>query len=432
MARGGARGTLGVVGLTFYGVGMIVGAGVYSVIGAAAGKAGGGLWLGFVAGAVVAALTALSYAELATMFPRAGAEYVYARFAFPRTRAVPFAIGAVLVLAAAGTAATVSIAFAGYLSAFVPWPPVVVALAWVAVLSAVNLAGIRVASGANVALTLAEVAGLVAFVAVGVSAPSFGERLFEAEAAGTLAGAAILFFAYLGFEDVANLAEDARDPTRDMPRALFASVGVTAVLYVAVGLAAVALLPPERLAESPAPLATAARERSATVADGLGVVALFATTNTALIALVAGSRMARGMAKEGDLPRLFGATRGRHDTPWTAAILVGALAMALVPLGGLAAVASLSSFAALLAFLTVNVAVVVLRYRRPSERRPFRVPLAVGRFPVLPGVAFLAALVLVAHFDASTYAGGAVAVAAMLVFHAVRRAGDRASRARRA
>jgi amino acid transporter len=415
-----SKGTLGVLGLTFYGVGMIVGAGVYSVIGAAAGRAGTGVALGFAVGAVVAALTAMSYAELAAMFPRAGAEYVYAREAIPRPRVVAFALGIVLVLAAAGTAATVSLAFAGYLSAHVAWPPALVAGSLIVLLTAVNVAGIRLSTAVNVVLTLAEVAGLAAFVVVGLSAPRLGEGLLDVGLPQALAGAAVLFFAYLGFEDVANLAEEAREPRKDLPRALFLSVGITAVLYVAVGVAAVALMEPARLAESRAPLADAARGSAPAVADGLGVVALLATTNTALIALVAGSRMARGLARGGDLPEVVGTVRGRHGTPWVAALVLATLALSLLPMGGVSAVASLSSFAALLAFVVVNAAVVVLRFRKPRAERPFRVPLAIGRFPVLPALALASAALLLSHFDAATYLGGAIALGATLLAYGVR------------
>src|SRR5687768_10722634 len=123
--------SLGVAGLTFYGVGMIVGAGVYSVVGAGAGLAGEALWMSFAIGAAVAALTALSYAERAAMLPRAGAEYVYVRTALPGAGALSFVVGVVLTMAAAGTAATVSLAFGGYLEKLVAVPPWAAALALV-------------------------------------------------------------------------------------------------------------------------------------------------------------------------------------------------------------------------------------------------------------------------------------------------------------
>jgi amino acid transporter len=425
---GALKKTLGVTGLTFYGVGMIVGAGVYSVVGAAAGLAGRGMWLSFLVGAGVAFLTALSYAELATMYPRAGAEYVYVRAALPRLRLLPFLVGIVLTAAAAGTAATVSIAFAGYLAAWVPVPPLVVAVALVLLLTAVNVVGLQVSSGVNVVFTLLEVVGLVAFVALGATQPDFGQGLGEIEAGGLLSAAALLFFAYLGFEDVVNLAEEARAPARDVPRAILVSVATTTVLYVGVALAAVALAEPAALASSRAPLTDAAAEASPGVARALGIVALFATANTALIALVAGSRLAYGMVKNGDLPAFLGRVRRQGGAPWAAAIVLGAIAASLVPLGGVAAVASLSSFAALLAFVLVNASLVLLRFREPDRRRPFRVPGAVGRLPVLPVLGLASAGLLLLHFDRATYVGGAAAVGAALALYAARRLWRRRAR----
>jgi amino acid transporter len=409
--------TLGLWSLVFYGVGMIVGAGVYSVIGEAAGPSGDALWMAFLVGAVVAVLTGLSYAELGTLFPRAGAEYVYVREAFPRRRAFPFAIGIVLVAAASATAATVSLAFAGYLETFVSAPRLVAALAVVLVLTGVNLWGIRLSSRVNVVFTLLEVGGLVAFTVLGATSPSFGEALLAAPHPGVIQGATLLFFAYLGFEDIVNLAEEAKDPARDLPRAIFVALAVTGAIYVAVGLSAVALAEPTELAQSDSPLVLAARRVSPALAGALGGVALFATANTALIALVAGSRMLFGIAREGDLPAAAASVLPGRRTPWVAALCVAGLACALVPLGDVSAVASLSSFAALLAFVGVNLSLIVLRYRAPSAKRPFRVPVSVGRFPVLAGAALLLAGGLLAQFDAATWTAGGVGIGVALAAH---------------
>lgn len=421
------RRTLGIGGLTFYGVGMIVGAGVYSVVGAAAGIAGHGVWASFAVGALAAVLTALSYAELSTLHPRAGAEYAYVREAVPGSRALPFVLGVVLTLAAAGTAATVSLAFAGYLRAFLPVPAPLVALGLVAAATALNVIGLRLSSRVNMAFTLLEVGGLVAFAIVGATRPDFGSGLGDVSLGPALSGAALLFFAYLGFEDIVNLAEEAHEPAKDLPPAILASVAITAVLYVAVGLAAVALIEPARLASSSAPLSDAAEAASPVLARVLAVVALFATANTALIALVAGSRLLYGMGRDGALPVRLGAVRSNAGTPWIAALVLGGLAAALLPLGDVAAVAGLSSFAALLAFVAVHGALIVLRFRAPDRPRPFRVPLAVGRVPVLPVLGLASAGLLLVHFDLETYLGGGIALGASLLLHIVLR-GRRRSR----
>lgn len=414
------RPTLGVLGLTFYGVGMIVGAGVYSVIGAAAELAGNAVWLSFTLGATVALLTALSYAELSTMFPHAGAEYVYVKAAFPRAGPLPFLLGVVLTLAGAATAATVALAFAGYLSAWVAVPPILAALALIVALTGINLLGLQVGSKVNVAFTLLEVGGLVAFIALGAAQPEFGRGMLEIPPEGMMAGAALLFFAFLGFEDLVNLAEDAKNPVRDLPRAILVSVAVTTILYVGVGLAATSLLEPARLAASRAPLSSAAEVASPALAKTLGVVALFATANTALIALLSTSRLVFGMGRDGAAPKALAAVRKKHGSPWFALTLLAAVAGALVPLGEVKIVGRLASFAALLAFVAVNLCLIVLRYRQPARKRPFRVPLAIGRLPVLPALGLLSAGLLLFQFDAWSYVAGGGAIALALALYAAR------------
>jgi basic amino acid/polyamine antiporter, APA family len=388
------RRSLGVGSLTFYAVGMILGAGIYSVLGAAAGHAGEALWLAFALGALVAACTGLSYAELATMFPRAGAEYVYIREAMPRGRWPAIVVGLLLILSGASTATTVTLAFGGYLRELIPvWPPVVAAVL-LAGFTVMNIVGLRESSRLNIVFTLIEIAGLILVVAIAVVHADLLAPLAAPVSAGVLPAAALVFFAYLGFEEIANLAEESHDPSRNVPRALLISVAFTAVLYVLVALAAVALAPPEVLAGSDAPLSAALDRASPTAARVLGAIALFATANTGLIALVTVSRMTYGMARDGDLPRWLARTAPRRRTPWTAAIAMGAIAVAFLPVGGVAAIASLSSLAALLAFFAVNAAVVVLRLRKPRARRPFRIPGAIRGVPVTAVLGAIASILL--------------------------------------
>src|SRR5688572_2301413 len=294
--------TLGLGSLTLYGIGMILGAGIYSVLGVAAGQAGHGLWLAFVIGAVLALLTGLSYAELSTTYPKAGAEYEYVGRALPARREVASIVGLVMVFAGAGTAATVALAFAGYLGVLIDLPRWLAALALLALITGVNLVGARISSRVNAVLTLIEAGGLVLVVVLGAGDPDLGARAFDVAPASVLVGAAMVFFAYLGFENVVALAEESRQPQRDLPRAILIGIGVTAGLYVLVALAAVALLPPERLAAADAPLAAAAAVVHPAYATALGVVALFATANTGLIAVLTAGRVLFAMARDEQLP----------------------------------------------------------------------------------------------------------------------------------
>lgn len=426
--RGGLRRALGLPALTFYGVGMVIGAGVYSVLGAAAGRAGEGLWLAVALAAVAALLTGLSYAELASALPRAGAEYVYVGKAFPRRRWAPFAIAFTRVAAGAGTAATVSIAFAGYFEMFAGSPRWAAALGLLVACTALNVVGIRESTWANVACTSIEALGLLAVVWVGATSERFGEALATPPSAGVLSGAALIFFVYLGFEALASFAEETREPGRAMPRAILLSLALTTALYVLVALAAVALVPPERLAESRSPLAAAVEPTSSRLARVLGGIALFATANTVLVTLMTSSRMLFGTARDlGAMKPLTRVLPGRR-TPWVAALVLAAGAAALLPFGEVEVVAGFASFVSLVAFVAVNVALVVLRLREPDLERPFRVPVAVGRVPLAPVAGVAASLALATQFEPVVYAigAGALGLGVAVYFLAVRRRSARA------
>jgi amino acid transporter len=403
---------LGTGALAFYGVGLILGAGIYSILGEAAKVAGTALWQSFLLGSLAALATGLSYAELATMFPRAGAEVVYAREAWPRASWLSGVVGWTLVGASLAAAAAVALAFAGYASRFVGAHPWLLAAGLVAAAVAVNLLGVGKASSANVAFTLVEAAGLVAVVAVATRDPGFWRAFAAPPHPGVLAGAGLVFFAYLGFEDIANLAEEATDPARSLPRAILAAVAVSTLLYVAVAAAATTLLDPARLAASPAPLADAVRAASPRLAGALGGVALFATANTVLVVLTAASRMLYGMARDGIAPAALTADLGRRGTPGAAILVAGAGALAFLPLGGVALAGSVASLLALGAFAFVNAAVIRLRATRPGAARPFRVPLAVGPVPLPCVVGLVVVVILSAQFDRRSYAVAA-AVAAL-------------------
>jgi basic amino acid/polyamine antiporter, APA family len=401
---------LGPVQLVLYGVGVIVGAGVYSVIGSAAGIAHQNLWLSFLLGAAVALLTGFSYAEMATSFPGSGAEYQYLRQALPRFGVVPFAVGVVVLMGGAAAAATVAVAFGGYLRTLADIPVWLSASALLAACSLLNVWGLREASWANMLFTAIEVAGLFLVIAAGAFARRPAEALVAPMGDGILPAAATVFFVYLGFEKLANMTEEVRNPSRDIPRSIFFSLAITTTLYILVSLAVMNLASPAQLAGSDAPLAFAIENVWPGAGDILSGIAIFSTANTVLISLIAGSRLAFSMGRDGDIPVLFAALLPSRDTPWVAAIAIFAMSELLVPIGKVKVLAELSSLTALLAFLAVNVALIILRYRCPDHDRPFRVPFAMGRMPVIPVLAIASIGVLMVNFDWEIYleAGGAV------------------------
>jgi basic amino acid/polyamine antiporter, APA family len=403
---------LGLPGLTFYGVGIILGAGIYSVLGAAAGRAGDAVWLSFAGSGAVALLTALSYAELATTHPRASAEFTYLRRALPGWPGIALVTGLLVALSGAATAATVAIAFAGYLRSFVELPTALAAGGLLAAATALNIVGVRESGWVNAAFTLLEAGGLLLFAGLGATSDRFGDALAAAPSFDVVPAGALVFFSFLGFENIANLAEEAKQPARDLPRAIFLSLGVATALYVLVAIAAVALMPAAELAGTEAPLADAARRWSPKLAGALAGIALFATANTALVSILVASRVVFGIAREGELPKRLAAILPGRKTPWLATLVVAAVAAALIPFGKVGVVASVSSFASLLAFASVNVALIVLRYREPRQPRPFRVPGALGKFPVLPAFGALTTLAVATQLDATALLAGSIVLAA--------------------
>jgi basic amino acid/polyamine antiporter, APA family len=322
----------------------------------------------------------------------------------------------VILFGGAATAATVAIAFGGYLQLFLDMQPILAAALLLLFCTAVNVVGIREASWLNILFTLIEVAGLLIVIAAGLTSGNFLDPIALPSTSGILPAAAVIFFVYLGFEEVANLAEEVRDPARDIPRALFISLGITTLLYVLVALAATALASPADLAKSGAPLATALQSAWPRMTWTLSAIALFATANTVLITVIATSRMAFSMAREGDLPAVLGKLGRSRQTPWAAAILILMISALLLPLGDLKLLAELSSFAALIAFFAVNFSLIILRYRLPAHPRPFLAPWSIGRMPILPVVAIASIILLLVSFDRNILVASTFIILIALIF----------------
>ncbi|UCG45945.1 MAG: amino acid permease [Candidatus Bathyarchaeota archaeon] len=403
------RQKVGLFALTSWGVGIILGAGIYVLVGEAAGIAGNSVWLSFIVGAMVASLTGLSYAELSSVFPRDAAEYVYVRIACG-CEILSFAVGWMTVLTGIISASTVALGFAGYLEGLFGLPRVVGALLLIVGLSYVNFRGIKESTRMNILFTFIEAVGLMFLVAIGIG--SLGSvDLLEAPngITGILAASALIFFAYLGFEDIVNIAEETKTPEKTIPRALVLSILISTLLYVLVAVVSVSLVDWQILGISSAPLASAA---STVLGEGaftaMSLIALFATSNTVLIMLVVGSRMIYGMAKEGAFPKALSRVNRRKGTPWAAILITLAASVIFLFLGDLELIASLTSFGAFITFAFVNISLIYIRYRRADLERPFKVPLNIGRFPVTGFLGLLTCLFLLSQFNVIVITFGSV------------------------
>lgn len=343
-------------------------------MGVLAERVGGMLWAPLLAALVLALLTAGSYAELVTKYPRAGGAAVFAERAF-KNKLVSFLVGFCMLAAGVVSAAGLSIAFAGqYLQTFVEVPVVPVAIVFLAVLAALNARGIRESMGANFVMTAIEVSGLViVVVVVGFLLAGGGgdvSRVTQVPegtgvASAVLAGAIIAYYSFVGFETSANMIEEVKEPSKMYPRALFAALGAAGLVYVLVGLASSIALPPEKLSSSSGPLLAVVEASGVAIPSWLfSLIALIAVANGALLTMIMASRLTYGMAEQGLLPRALSRVLPGRQTPWVAILATTLVAMLLTLVGDLALLAETVVLLLLFVFLSANISVLVLRRDR--------------------------------------------------------------------
>src|SRR3989344_290132 len=375
--------TLGYWGATIDGVGVILGAGIYALIGVAAGVAGPALWISFVLAAIIAILTGLSYAELASIFKSDAGEYDYLRKAF--NRGLGLVVSFVLVLAIVVICATVAFAFGGYFHSLTGADVVLSAAGLLLLVCLVNFRGLSSSTTVTAVLTLCSVAGLL-FI-VGLSASRFGSAdLFYSPQGvfGIVRASALVFFAYVGFEAIIKLTEETKNPTKVIPRAIMSAIGITTVLYILVALSAVSVLGWQELSASSSPLADVARAVLGNWAFiFVGVIALVSTANTVMVEMVAGSRMVYGLAERKELPTFFLTNNNANRVPRYAIAVVFLASLLFLGVGNLELLASISNLFMFGTFVLVNFAVIALRYKMATKPR-FCVNCHVYGVPVLP------------------------------------------------
>ncbi len=337
-------------------LGTIIGAGIFVIIGAAAAVSGPAVFLSALVGAVVSLLTGLSSAELSRRFPRGGGAYVFAKEVF--SDFAGFVIGWVWLFSNTVVGATVSIGFAYYWKFFFPGMPTNFAAAFaVALATVLQLWGIRHSSSVNNVLVAFKVGVLLFFIgsAAFFFKPSNFVPLMPFGFSGILAGAATIFFAYSGFARVAVIADEIKDPARNVPRATILSIIISSVIYVLVAVAAVGLAGYEALAASNAPLATAIHVEHLGFGTLLVGIAALIATGTVLLASVLGvSRLAYTMAKDGELPSVLAKVDKRSRVPRNAVLASSLVMLALAFFADLPHIAYISSFSLLLYYAAIN------------------------------------------------------------------------------
>ncbi|MFC9343660.1 APC family permease [Streptomyces sp. NPDC057020] len=407
--------------LYFFILGDVLGAGVYVLVGQVAAASGGAVWVPLLVALVLALLTAASYAELVTKYPRAGGASHYATRAFGP--AVGFVAGFCMLAAGVVSVAALARGFAGdYLGAFLTLPVALVAVVFLVLLALVNARGIRESTRANVVATVVEVGGLLVVVVLGAWLLLRGEgdagRLVQlgtpetGAAAAVLSGSVLAFYSFVGFETSVNVAEETRDPRRSYPRALFAALATAGAVYVLVGVAASLTVPTGVLASSSGPLLEVVREAGGVPVRLFSAVALVAVANGALLTGIMASRLAYGMARDGLLPAALTRVLPGRRTPWAAIAATTVPALLLALTGSVATLASTLVLLLLVVFLIVNTAVLVLR-SDPGEPDHFRAP------AVLPVLGAASCVLLATQVEAEVWLRGSVVLAVAVVLAVV-------------
>lgn len=405
-------------------LGDVLGAGVYALMGELAGEAGGMTWVPILVALVMALLTAGSYAELVTKYPKAGGAAVFAQRAF-KSPVVAFLVGYCMLCAGIVSVAGLAVAFAGdYLATFVALPVPLVAAVFLALVAALNLRGIKESVRSNLVMTAIEVTGLVLVVVVAAVALAGGTgdigRVMEAPAVDApvlaLLGAALLaFYSFVGFETSANVAEEVKDVSRVYPRALFGALLAAGAVYLLVALGSSALLAPEELADSSGPLLDVVRASGVAVPDwAFSLVALVAIANGALLTSIMSSRLAYGMADQRLLPTVLSRLLPGRRTPWVAIVATTGLSILLAIIGSLQTLAETVVLFLLVVFVSTNAAALVLRKDR-VEHKHFHVP------AVVPVLGVISCIVLATQQSGPVWLLGGVLLAIGAVLYLVMR-----------
>ena len=360
--------------LALYGTGTILGAGIYALIGKVAGAAGQLAPLAFLVAAVLASFTAYSYSQLVARFPRSGgeAEYVYRGF---NRQWLSNLVGWLVALTGVVSASTLVDGFVGYFRMFLDAAPTVVASGLIVAVMAVAIVGIQQSAWVAVVITLVEVAGLLIVCAVGFGdllakdflLPEMTADLRVSAIAPVLAGAFLAFYAFIGFEDIVNLAEETRQPEKTIPRSIYISLAVATVLYLMVALVALASLPVDALNRSQAPLADmySSHGGDPRLISGIGLIAI---VNGVLAQIIMASRILYGMRHAFKPLRILSQVWAKTRTPVVATVFVSAIALLLTLLFPIETLASATSFIILIVFSLINLALIVTETREESPK----------------------------------------------------------------
>jgi APA family basic amino acid/polyamine antiporter len=414
----GLRRAVGVLDLTALGIGAIIGTGIFVIIGEAIGDAGPSIVLSFALAGVTCLFSALSYGELASSIPVSGSAYTYGYATMGEL--LGWIIGWDLILEYGVSVAAVAVGWGGYLQSLldslfgvslpdsISAPPGdggtfnLPAMFLVLAVTALLIYGIRESARTNTVMVIVKILILVFFILVGFA--SINGDNFSPWApngvSGTVDAAALIFFAYIGFDAVSTSGEEATNAQRDLPIAIIGSLLIATLLYILVAIVAVGLAPADELAGSDAPLSDAIKIGAGLdwAGDLLSFGALVAITSVTLTILYGQTRIFFAMSRDGLLPRAFSRLSVRR-TPWITTLMFGVLTAIMAALLPLSEIAKLVNIGTLFAFLIVNVGVIILRRTQPDLERGFRVPFV----PVFPLIGSALCIYLMSRLELVTW-----------------------------
>jgi APA family basic amino acid/polyamine antiporter len=387
--------SIGLFDATVFGVSIILGAGIYALIGSVIGISGNASWMAFVLAAIISVLTGLSYAELSTTTPKAGAEFFFTRKTF-KNPLFSFLVGWILIISSLFGVTTVAIGFANYFVGLIGLSyeittVIIIAIILILLLSIINFVGIWESAKINNILTVIEVSGIVLIIILGFSNIGNVSVDFLEFPVGTtniflalINTTVLIFFAFIGFESLVSISEETKRPTRTIPLAIIISIIITAILYILMAFAVVLSGVPN-LQDYPNALATIAEAfLGPTGSIIMTCIALFATANTVLFLLIAVSRQFYGMGSVKALPGRLAKIHYKTQTPYVAIIVSMLAAMGFSLLGDIEVVAKASVLTIIVVYFIINVGVIYLRKSQPDLPRPFKVRPSIKWLPIIP------------------------------------------------
>ena len=375
--------------ITFYGLGNILGAGIYVLIGKVAGEAGYFAPLAFILASVIAAISALTYAELSARYPVSAGVAVFIHEGF-NIKHLSMLVGVMITLAGIVSAAALAHGFAGYVQVFIDLPSWLIILLILSALGTLAIWGINESVAVASLFTLLEIAGLLVIIYVGADRiPDITDVLHQQQVSigvipwiSVFSASFLAFYAYIGFEDMVNVAEEVKDPQRNMPRAIILCVVLSSILYAAVTVVAILVIPPEQLSQSDAPLADVYQQATGRTPLLISFIGIFAVINGSLIQIIMASRLIYGMARRQWLPKILSHVHGKTQTPVNSTLVVTFLVLLFALALNLVALAELTSYLILTVFSLVNLSLIRIKrkHSQPAGVRVFPKWLPVAGF----------------------------------------------------